>query len=108
MKISVIGCPGSSKSTFSIKLSEILNIPVIHIDNLFWNSDKTFISREELKAKLTEAMEADSWIMDGNYSSTMGMRLAESDRVIFLNIDLKTCTDAILNRIGKVRPDLPY
>ena len=47
-KIIVIGPSGAGKSHFSRALGEILNIDVIHLDNLFWNKDKTHIEREEL------------------------------------------------------------
>ena len=36
-KIIVIGCGGAGKSTFSRKLSNKLDIPVYHLDKLFWN-----------------------------------------------------------------------
>jgi adenylate kinase family enzyme len=35
-KIIVIGSSGSGKSTFSRKLSRAMNIPVYHLDALFW------------------------------------------------------------------------
>lgn len=31
-KFAIIGLPGSGKSTFSVKLGKILNIPVHHLD----------------------------------------------------------------------------
>lgn len=46
-KIIVIGCPGSGKSTFSKKLHAITGLPLFHLDNINWNSDKSHISREE-------------------------------------------------------------
>ena len=33
-KIIVLGCPGSGKSTFSKKLHELTQLPLIHLDNV--------------------------------------------------------------------------
>ena len=73
-KIIVIGCPGSGKSTFSRALAERTGIPLYYMDMLFWNSDKTHVTREELRARLSRVMEGEAWIIDGNYLSTMEMR----------------------------------
>lgn len=53
-KIIVIGCPGSGKSTFSKKLHDITGLPLFHLDNIDWNSDKSYISREEFDQRLDE------------------------------------------------------
>ena len=44
-RILVIGCPGSRKSTFSTRLGEHYDIPVTHLDRLYWNGDGSHISR---------------------------------------------------------------
>lgn len=36
MKIAIIGCPGSGKSTIAKKLHERLNIPLYHLDQYYW------------------------------------------------------------------------
>ena len=56
MKIIVIGCPGSGKSTFSKKLNKVLNIPLFHLDMLYHNADGTHISKEELEEKLDDEL----------------------------------------------------
>ena len=37
----VAGKTGSGKSTFSRELNKITGIPLYHLDNMYWNIDKT-------------------------------------------------------------------
>ena len=107
-KIIVIGCPGSGKSVFSRRLAEALCIPVTHLDNLYWNKDITTVPKEEFLARLRNAMSGDSWIIDGNYGSTMEMRMCECDTVFFLDLPTEVCIAGIKARRGKPRPDMPW
>ena len=107
-KIIVIGCPGSGKSTFSRALHKKTNIPLYHLDMMYWNGDKTTVRKEEFLKRLIEALQKDSWIIDGNYSSTMEMRLKSCDTVIFLDYSLEVCLDGIKERQGKPRSDMPW
>ena len=107
-RILVIGCPGSGKSTFSRKLQSILQIPLCYLDMLYWNEDKTTVSKEVFISRLKEVLKAESFIIDGNYSSTMEMRIKASDTVFFLDYPTELCLEGVRNRIGKQRPDMPW
>ena len=107
-RILVIGCPGAGKTYFSKRLSEILKLPLIHMDNLYWNKDKTSIDTESLKEKLKPYLEQDEWIIDGNYHKTLEMRLPYATDVFVLDIPRKECIQGILNRIDKPRDDIPW
>ena len=107
-KIIVIGCPGGGKSTFARKLHDKTGIPLYHLDMIYWNPDKTTVSREIFDARLDEILKREEWIIDGNYARTMEKRLAACDTAFFLDIPLETCLDGINARKGKARPDMPW
>lgn len=107
-KIMVIGCPGSGKSTFARALHDITGLPLYHLDMLYWNADRTTVQKEVFLARLAETIEKDSWIIDGNYGSTMELRLQACDTVFFLDYPLDVCMDGIISRRGKERPDMPW
>ncbi len=107
-KIIVVGCPGSGKSTFSRELSEKTGIEVYHLDNLYWNSDKTTVDAEEFDRRLWEIMKKDSWIIDGNFSRTMEIRLKEADAVYFFDLPVEVCLESVRKRIGTIRVDIPW
>ncbi|MBQ5761889.1 MAG: adenylate kinase [Clostridia bacterium] len=107
-KVIVIGCPGSGKSTFSKALHKITNIPLFHLDMIFWNADKTTVEKPVFLDRLFKIIQSDEWIIDGNYGSTMELRMQACDTVIFLDYPLDVCLNGIKERKGKPRSDLPW
>ena len=107
-KISVIGCPGAGKSTFSLALQKRIHIPLFHLDNLWHKPDKTTVSQEEFQTALENIVGQDAWIIDGNYLSTMEYRLRHCDTVFFLDYPLEVCLAGVESRIGKHRVDMPW
>ena len=107
-KAIVIGCPGSGKSTFSKQLHKITNIPLFHLDMLFWNADKTTVEKSVFLDRLSKIIENSEWIIDGNYGSTMELRLKECDTVFFLDYPTELCLNGIAERRGKPRSDIPW
>ena len=107
-KIIVIGCPGSGKSTFSKELHKVTNIPLYHLDMIYWNSDRTRVEKVVFREKLIDILEKDEWIIDGDYLSTLELRLESCDTVFFLDYSVDVCLEGINDRIGKVRSDIPW
>ena len=107
-KIIVIGCPGSGKSTFSRELHNKTSIPLYHLDMMYWNADKTKVEKSFFLKQLNNVLNEDMWIIDGNYASTMEMRMAACDTVFFLDYPLEICLEGIAARKGQPRPDMPW
>ena len=107
-RIIVIGCPGSGKSRLSRALHNKTGIPLYHLDMMYWNADKTTVEKSVFLERLSDVLEKDEWIIDGNYGSTMELRMAVCDTVIFLDYPLEVCLDGIKERRGKPRSDMPW
>ena len=107
-KVIVIGCPGSGKSTFARALHNKTGIPLYHLDMMYWNADKTTVEKSVFLERLSVVLAKDEWIIDGNYGSTMELRMAACDTVIFLDYPLDVCLDGIKERRGKPRSDMPW
>ncbi len=108
--IAIIGCSGSGKSTLAQQVGAILHIPVTHLDAIFWQPDWVKTPRDEWRRIQEELIKPASWIIDGNYTSTLDIRMAASDTIIFLDYPRTLCLyRAVKRRIqyaGKTRPDL--
>ena len=107
-KVLVIGCSGAGKSTFARRLRDITGLPLYYLDRLWHKADRTHITREEFDRVLAEWLARPAWIIDGDYSRTLPMRLAACDTVFFLDYPTEVCLDAITHRVGQVREDMPW
>ena len=75
---------------------------------LFWNEDKTTVEKSVFLDRLLKIIENSEWIIDGNYGSTMELRMQKCDTVIFLDYPLDVCLNGIKDRKGKPRSDMPW
>lgn len=107
-RVLVLGCPGSGKTYFSKRLAQKTNLPLVHIDNIYWNKDKVSCSREELINRLKPILAQEEWILDGNYHQTLELRLERCTDVFFLNLPREVCVRGMKERIGVVRDDIPW
>lgn len=104
----IIGCPGSGKSTFARALAAKTGLPLYYLDMMYWNTDRTTKPKEEFRAALRETVALPEWIIDGNYGSTLEVRMEACDTVIFLDYPVEVCIAGVEERRGKPRPDMPW
>ena len=105
MKINVTGTSGSGKSTFSKKLSALLDVPYIELDLLFWKKNWQASSDEELNQKLSNALShaVNGWVLDGNYSRTQPIKWQNVDIVIFLDYSfIQTFYQSVKRTVSRI------
>jgi adenylate kinase family enzyme len=91
-RIAIVGISGSGKSTLANKLSVKLGIPAIHLDKHFWTKDWVErYSRADFQKVAEDFAKTDSWIIDGNYRSSIDMRFERADVIIFLDYPKYKC-----------------
>ena len=100
-RILIIGNAGSGKSTFSKALAEKLNIPLVHLDRLYWRGNWEHVTREEFDHLLQSELEKPQWIIDGNFNRTLPCRLQHCDCVFFFDLPTHTCLWGTVKRVLK-------
>lgn len=110
-RVMVIGCCGAGKSTFSKRLQTFLNIDLIHLDQYYWKPNWEEPDVIEWKRLVNGLAVRPRWIMDGNYSGTMDLRIKRADTIIYLDFSTLHCLWRITTRTLKYwrreRPDMP-
>ena len=108
-RIAVIGCSGAGKSTFARHLGAALGRPVIHLDYLYWQPGWKKPDRPQWIERNRELVAQEEWIIDGNYGSTLDIRLEAADTVVYLDAPRWRCVWGFLYRcyFDRGHPDLP-
>ena len=106
----IIGCGGAGKSTFAKALHKVTGLPLIHLDRIYWNPNWQGTEQTEWEAIVKEIAAKPEWIIDGNYSRTMDIRIQQADTIIFLNRSRWRCLYRAIKRTiiyrGKTRSDM--
>ena len=109
-RVMVVGGCGAGKSTFSKKLSALTGLELIHLDRLGWRGSWEKVPHEEFDTLLGREMEKDAWIIDGNYSRTLRVRMARADTVFWFDFSGIRCLWGVIGRFvrdyGRTRDDM--
>lgn len=99
-RIAIIGSSGSGKSTFVNKLGEKLHRQVIHLDKEYYTSEwkQKYPIKDDWINFQKSLVAKDEWIIDGNYRSSMTMRLDRADTIIFFDFPKWLCLWRVFKR----------
>jgi len=109
-RVLVIGISGAGKSTLSRVLAARTALPLIHLDREYWLPGWQMPPREQWRFKVRELSARDRWIMDGNFDSSLDIRLPRADTLIWFDFPALRCIWRAVKRAassyGRVRPDM--
>jgi len=112
MKVVILGYSGSGKSTTARNIGRKHNIPVLHLDTVYWMENWQVRPEEECNTIVADFMAANhSWVIEGNYKALhQTERFQQADKILFFNFNRFTCFFRALGRYlkyrGKTRPDM--
>jgi len=100
-RVVVVGSGGAGKSTFSRRLGALTGLPVVHLDDLYWRPGWEPTPVDEWRAVQARVVTEPRWIVDGNYSATLDVRLERADTVVFLDFPRALCLSRALWRVAR-------
>jgi adenylate kinase family enzyme len=97
-RIAIVGCGGSGKSHLARTLGAALGITPVHLDTVYYDRDWNPLPKEQFAALQQDMVAQPRWVIDGNYASTLPIRLRAADTVIFLDLPARSCLAGIAQR----------
>lgn len=102
-RIAIMGCGGSGKTTIGRQLAGQLGTQITHLDAIYYDDQWNKMDADKFAAAQEELVAAQTWVIDGNYASTLPIRLKRADTVIFLDLPALTCLRGIAQRRWRYR-----
>jgi adenylate kinase family enzyme len=101
LRIVILGCAGSGKTTLARRLGEYTGAPVISLDALWqphWDAKDVPAFRSLMK----QAHAGDRWISEGNFAqTTFDIRLPRATLVIWLERSRLLCMWRAMTRVAR-------
>lgn len=111
-RVVILGNSGSGKSRLARRLGCALDLPVVHLDPLYYGPGWAHGDPALFRQRVAEALAGEAWIVDGSFLTMVGdITLPRAELIVWLEQPRWLATSRALRRCldpsGAARPDLP-
>ncbi|MDQ1497810.1 MAG: hypothetical protein QOF96_3390 [Actinomycetota bacterium] len=85
-RVSLVGVPGSGKTTVGRRLAATLGVPFIELDSIIHQAGWVDLPRDEFRQRVRLALTVDGWVVDGNYPAVQDLVWQHADTVVWLDL----------------------
>jgi adenylate kinase family enzyme len=85
-RVSVVGNSGSGKTTVAIGIASALGVPHLELDAVFHQPNWEPLERELFRARVSQFVAGDGWVVDGNYSAVSDLVWQRADTVVWMDL----------------------
>lgn len=97
-RIALIGISASGKSTASRVIAPKTQLPLFHMDQLFWRGNCEDVPEEEYLEKHKLLIAQDEWVIEGYIDEKMSDRLKRADLILYLDYSGVRCVYQLIQR----------
>src|SRR5512132_1777874 len=85
-RVSLVGVSGCGKTTIGRELAASLDVPFVELDSIFHQPGWRELPRDDFRKRVSEALTARGWVVDGNYSAVRDLVWERADTVVWLDL----------------------
>jgi adenylate kinase family enzyme len=97
-RISLVGVPGSGKTTAGRRLAGLLGLPFIELDAIMHQAGWCDLPVNEFRTRVRDAVRGDGWVVDGNYADVRDTVWERADTVVWLDLPRRVAMRRIVLR----------
>lgn len=94
----VLGMGGAGKSVLARRLGAAWDLPVVHLDAVFWGPGWRPTPPEVWRGVVEGLAGADRWVIEGNYPEVLDLVLARAQLAVFLDLPRRVTLPRLLAR----------
>ena len=107
----MLGMGGAGKSVLARRLGAAWELPVVHLDAVFWGPGWRATPPEMWRVVVAGLAGGDRWVIEGGYPEVLDLVLARAELAVFLDLPRRVTIPRLvlrpLRRRDRNRGDLP-
>lgn len=102
-RILILGSVASGKTVLAVKLAQALSLPIVHVDQIEFNSDLSKKPLDQIRTEIKSAVDRPEWILDGHGPlDLLPTHIKNADVIVFIELPFWRNVAWLVNRQLKV------
>lgn len=102
-RVVILGCSGSGKTQLANRLATATGLPVRHLDDEHFGPAWEMLTDGQWRTLQEMLTAEDEWIIEGNWTATIPLRVARADLIVLLDQSMPRCLYRVIRRARRIR-----